>query len=257
MLLLVALLAFAPVAHSDSVLPSGGYTSSRPDSAKWHASGELGFTDVSGNQSLSLLTTRFEVKRSGGKRAADLSFKGGVHYGRSDGEVAAEDYSLGGEVRLRPWDWISPFITATGLRDDVRHVNIRAAISAGADVNLLRDSLSRVSLGVALLQDYEALDLPDTSTAPTSTSLTRFNLRLNATLPLRTGVTLEHTSNFQPVADHPSDYLFNTESAIRVILSHHLAFRTSWEFNRDTSPAEGVLFKNDRTLTVGLIFQTQ
>lgn len=257
MLLLAALLALAPVVRPDSVLANGPFDPNRPDSARWHASGELGFTDVSGNQSLSLLTTRFEVKRMGGKHAADLSLKGGVHYGRSNGAVAAEDYSLGGEVRLRPWDWISPFITATGLRDDVRHVNIRAALSAGADLNLIRDSVRRVSLGVALLQDYEALDLPDTSTAASSTSLTRFNVRFNASLPLRTGVTLEHTSTFQPVADHPSDYLFNTESAIRVILSHHLAFRTSWEFNRDTSPAEGVLFKNDRTLTVGLIFQTE
>ena len=259
MLLLAAVLLLNPLVRPDSNLHAPGPgpydPAGRPDSARWQASGEFDFSDASGNQTLTLLTTRFEVKRVGGN-SADLGFKAAARYGRGNGVTAIADYTASTEVRLNPEQPVSPFLNASGLRDDVKAINARLGISAGADINLLRDSTMRISTGLALLQDYEVDEIPDTSTVESTHSLTRLNLRLNATLPIRTGIMLTHNSTFQPVANDLGNYLFTTESSIRVLLSKRLAFRASWQFNRNTNPAPGVQFKNDRTLTVGLLVQT-
>ena len=45
----------------------------------------------------------------------------------------------------------------------------------------------------------------------------------------------------------------NPAGTLPVLLSQRLALQTSFTFNRDATPPEGVVFKNDRTLTVGLV----
>ncbi len=233
------------------------YLKSRPapvvaDSVRWRAGGELSFTDVSGNKSLSLLTTGLNLRRDGGHTWA-LTTGIGVRYGRSDGQLAAESYDAQADFRVLPQAGISPFVYLKGSRDEVRNLNLRLAAAVGAEANVYRHGGGRVSLGLALLQDYEARDIPDTSAAPRTVSLTRFNLRASATTTLRRDVVAEHRSMLEPAANDLGDYLFTSTTSVRVLLGSGLALQTSYIYNRDATPAPGVLFKDDRTLTVGLV----
>lgn len=258
LLLAAALLACAPSASLDSGEVAAPAASPAADSsAHWRASGTLSVTDVSGNKTLSLFTSAVQVSRVGG-RSLGLSVALGARYGRSAGEVAVEDFTSGAELRFLPQGRVTPFVAATALRDDVKRIRVRLAASSGADLNVVRDSIRRVAVGFALLQDYELTGGdPALAGAPDSSATrTRLSFRLTGTIPLRPGVAIEHKSLFEPVSSDIHDYLFSTQTAIRVLLTRRLALQTSYQFNRDTTPPEGVLFRNDRTLTVGLTVQT-
>jgi putative salt-induced outer membrane protein YdiY len=250
MLLMTALLALA-----SGVAPaSAGDTAQtvQADAAHWKTTGEFSFTDVAGNRSLSLLTARAGFGRTGGGEL-DMTATIGVRYGRSSGDVAVEDFATGGELRFLPKGTISPFVNASGTRDDIRRIAVRVAVAAGADLNLVSETNRSVSVGVALLQDYEAHQGTDTTAASPATSLTRFNFRVTGKLPLRPGVSIVHRSTMEPVADDLGDYLLTSETGLRVQVAGSAAIQTTYRFNRDTSPPEGVQFRNDRTLTVGIL----
>lgn len=248
MLLLTALLA---VASATAPAPARD-TALTASPVHWKTTGELSFTDVSGNLSLSLLTARAGLARRGGGNL-DMTTSFGVRYGRSGGDVAVEDFSTGGELRFLPDGSVSPFVNASGTRDDIRHISVRVAVAAGADLNFVNSPHQKLSVGVALLQDYEAHEATDSTPASPSMSLTRINLRLTGELPLRPGVALVHKSTVEPVASNFGDYLFTSETGLRVLVTKSAAIQTTYRFNRDTSPPDGVQFKNDRTLTVGVV----
>ncbi len=232
-----------------------GDTAETADAAHWKTTGEFSFTDVSGNRSLSLLTARAGFGRHGGGDL-DLTATLGVRYGRSSGDVAVEDYATGGELRFRPRGVVSPFVNVSGTRDDIRNIAVRVAVAAGADVNLVHERDRTIAVGLALLQDYESHQGTDTTPASPAVSLTRFNLRITGKLPLRPGVSIVHRSTVEPVAGDLGDYLLTSETGLRVQVAGSAAVQTTWRFNRDTSPPEGVQFRNDRTLTVGIVLGT-
>lgn len=226
-----------------------------PDSTRqhhWSGHGEFSFTDMAGNKSLSLLTTGAGVRLKNDNRyTVDLT--GSAQYGRSEGDVAVA--SLGGELNLRfqPARRISPFLRATAAHDAIRNLDVRLSIAAGAEFNAVTDGPSTITLGLALLQDYESRNLPEGSTDPAEVSSTRFNLQFRGATPLRPGVMVSHSSQLEPVAGDLGDYLFTSKTAIKVALTDALAFQTSYSFNRDVTPPPGVEFRNDRTLTTGLV----
>lgn len=222
--------------------------------AHWSATAELSYTDVNGNKSLSLFSTGFGFKRQGG-RVFELVFQTGMRYGKSEGEVAAENYDAELSTRFRPASWVSPFFYTKASRDRLKNVDVRVAAAAGAEVNLLQPTDQRVSLGVAILQDYERRLLPEGSTSAETVSLTRFNLRFVARPVLRKGVTAEHRTQYEPVAGHLGDYLFTSQTSLRVLLTGGLALQTSYQYNYDSSPAPGVTSRSDRAITTGLIVE--
>lgn len=250
MLLMTALLALATGAPATRTVDTAQTV--QADAVHWKTTGEFSFTDVAGNRSLSLLTARAGFGRTGGGEL-DLTGTVGVRYGRSGGDVAVEDFATGGELRFLPKGTISPFVNASGTRDDIRRIAVRLAVAAGADLNLVRERDRTVSVGFALLQDYEAHQGTDTTAASPAVSLTRFNFRVTGKLPLRPGVSIVHRSTMEPVADDLGDYLLTSETGLRVQVAGSAAIQTTYRFNRDTSPPEGVQFRNDRTLTVGIL----
>lgn len=250
-MLLTAILAAALLRGG---LPRGD-TAETADAAHWKTTGEFSFTDVSGNRSLSLLTARAGFGRHGGGDL-DLTATLGVRYGRSSGDVAVEDYATGGEMRFRPKGVVSPFVNVSGTRDDIRNIAVRVAVAAGADLNLVHERDRTIAVGLALLQDYESHQGTDSTPASPAISLTRFNLRVTGKLPLRPGVSIVHRSTVEPVAGDLGDYLLTSETGLRVQVAGSAAVQTTWRFNRDTSPPDGVQFRNDRTLTVGIVLGT-
>jgi hypothetical protein len=218
----------------------------------WSASGELSFTDIAGNKSLSLLTTGLGAKLEQDSHY-EVSLTGSAQYGRSDGDVAVASVNGEFNLRFRPTRRISPFVRTTGAHDAIRNLNVRLSMAAGAEFNVITDGPSSVTVGLAMLQDYESRALPEGSTDPASVSSTRFNLQFRGSTPLRPGVLISHTSQLEPVAGNLDDYLLSSRTSLKVALTDALAFQTSYSFNRDATPPPGVTYRNDRTLTTGLV----
>ncbi len=226
-----------------------------PDSTpggQWSANGEFSFTDIAGNKSLSLLNTGLGTRLMNDSHY-ELALTGAAQYGRSDGDVAVSSVQGEFNLRLQPARRISPFVRATAAHDAIRNLNIRMSMAAGAEFNLITDGPSSVTVGIALLQDYESRALPVGSTEAADVSSTRFNLQFRGATPLRPGVTVTHSSQLEPVAGKLDDYLLTSKTSLKVALTDALAFQTSYTFNRDASPPPGVQFRNDRTLTTGLV----
>lgn len=222
--------------------------------AHWSATGELSYTDVSGNKALSLLSSGLGFRRTGG-RIFEMAALAGMRYGKSNGSVAAENYEAEINARFRPASWVSPFFYTKAIRDPIKNIDVRVSAAAGAEVNLVRPTEKRVSLGLAVLEDYERRLIPAGNTDPRSITSTRFNLLVVAKPVLRKGLTAEHRTQFEPVAGDFGDYLFTSQTSLRVLLTGGLALQTSYQYNFDSTPAPGVTSRSDRSITTGLIVE--
>jgi hypothetical protein len=228
-------------------------TTAADSNAQLSATAELSYSDASGNTNLALLGSRLGLKRL--SPGSELSFIAGMRYGKQDGHVAAESYITEISARFRPMAWVSPFFYAKGTRDLITNIDLRVAAAAGAELNIVPDATQRVSLGLAVLQDYQRRLIPIDSDEPREIYSTRFNLRLVANPTLKKGITAEHITQFEPVADDFGNYLFTSRTALRVLLTGSLALQTSYQFSFDATPAPGVVSRTDRALTTGLIVE--
>ncbi|MGE3526148.1 MAG: DUF481 domain-containing protein, partial [Gemmatimonadales bacterium] len=96
-------------------------------------------------------------------------------------------------------------------------------------------------------------NIPAGSNNANKVNLTRFNLRAYFGADVREGVRAEHRSTIEPAANDLGDYRFTSQTSLRVAVSRRLGVVTTYTFNRDETPPPGVLFKDDRTLSVGLV----
>jgi len=220
----------------------------------WTAGGELAVTELSGNKSLTLITSGINLKRisSDGAIVEGLA---AMRYGRSDGTVASESYRAELAARLRPQGRVSPSFRMAANRDLIKGLNLRLAASAGVDIGLFPDSPSELQVGVSLLQDREYRRLPAGSAVAEQVSFTRFDIRVRGKYPVREAVTVEHLTIVQPVAGDFNDYLLSTKASMQVFLTRQLALQTSYLIEHDATPLPSVQFKDDRTLTVGILLR--
>lgn len=223
-----------------------------PPRAQWTLGGELALTELSGNRSLTLITSGLNAKRAS-VDGASVEAQAAARYGTSDGSVATENYRAELSARLPARGRVSPSLRMAATRDPIKGLDLRLSLSTGATIDLLDAGDRELQLGVALLADREYRRLDDGSDLARQVSFTRFDLRLRARIPLREAVTLEHQTIVQPVANDPADYLLTTRAAIQVFLTRQLALQTSYLLERDATPLPAVAFKDDRTLTVGVL----
>lgn len=249
-----SVLLFTGVAALSPLFPAALRGMASDSTAHWSATAELSYTDVSGNKALSLLSSGLGFRRQGG-RSFEMSALAGMRYGKSNGSVAAENYEAEVNTRFRPASWVSPFFYTKATRDRIKNIDVRVSAAAGAEVNLVRPTDNRVSLGLAVLRDYERRLIPVGNTDPRSITSTRFNLQIVAKPVLRKGLTAEHRSQFEPVAGDLGDYLFTSQTSLRVLLTGGLALQTSYQYNFDSTPAPGVTSRSDRSITTGLIVE--
>ncbi len=223
----------------------------------WSATGEFSYTDVTGNTSVALLASGFTLKRVRDSRY-ELELGGLVRYGEADGDATVENYAGNTRVRFNPAGSISPYVSVGWQRDVVRGIRARFAAQAGAEANLIRATKDRrLAVGLALLRDVESRSLPPSSLEPETVSRSRFSATLTALLPLRDGVTFEHRVLMEPATGHLEDYFFLSRTAVRVGLTRVVALQTSFQFDRDNIPPPGVKFRDERTLSAGILLSVR
>lgn len=245
-----ALPAAPPIAPPAEPAAGGAAAGPAPG---WSATGELSFTDVSGNSSVALLASGFTLKRVRDRRW-ELELGGRVRYGQADGDATMENYGGNARLRLGPAGAVSPYVSAGWQRDPARGIRARLAAQAGAELNLVRhDREPRLALGLALLRDVESRSLPPDSPEPGKLSRTRLNASFSVRVPLREGVSVEHRTLVEPATNDFADYLLLSRTAVRVGLTQVVALQTSFQFDRDNIPPPGVTLRDERTLSAGIL----
>jgi len=216
----------------------------------WRLGTEIAFTDISGNRQLQLFQSTVTVaRRSPQTFNFDLKLEG--RYGESNHQEAAKAAAT--RVRL---DWtaralVSPFLGFDAEYDHIRKIDARISGGMGINFNVVRRDATHATLSTGVVEEYVNYASP---TSPEHLSDTRYSLRVAYVHTVRPGVQIECNLQHQPAADRLWDYLFKADAALRVALTARLGWRTTYSWNRDSTPASGVK-PDDRTLTTGLLIQ--
>jgi len=235
------------------VAPSPPAPPPRPPADPWKMSAEMSFTDQSGNRVLRLLTGGLKVAH----RDANLYELDGrleSRYGKSNGEIVARNHYASLALDLRPRDVWSPFLFFNGERDHFKRLNLRFSGGAGAQYTIYEEPQSRnaASVSLALLYSFEDLIATESQPFPPNRSQARLSLRVKGSQTLREGLSIQHTSFYQPAVDEMVDYLLRSDSGAKILLTKRLALSVGYQLSRTNRPPEGVA-PEDRLLKTGFI----
>jgi len=226
---------------------------------KWKASAEFSFTDQSGNSDLRLLTGGLSASHLQ-QEVYQLDASITSRYGRSEGDLVALAHTGSLALDLQPNDAWSPFLFTTADRDEFKRLDLRLSTGAGAKYTLRRapTGLREASLSLALLHSYERIapPAPEAGAVPLGVETVhraRWSLRARGTHDVRDGVTLRHTTFYQPVWADVADYLLRSDTGVKILMTERLALSVDYQLKRDARPPVGVE-PDDRLLKTGLIF---
>lgn len=241
-----------PPAAAQEATPEEDAGAERPPD-RWKVSAEFSYTDQSGNKVLRLLSGGLSVSHRE-KEAFELEGSVESRYGRSGGEVVARNDFGSLSVDLQPNRSWSPFLFFTAERDPLKRLAARFNGGAGAKYTPYRGGGNdEVSLSLALLYSYEDVSATEEFPALTPASRSaRWSLRGRASRELRPGISLQHTSFYQPIVDEVANYLLRSETGAKVLLMERLALSIGYQLNRTSQPPEGVE-PEDRLFKTGLI----
>ncbi len=229
---------------------------------RWKVSAEFSFTDQSGNRVLRLLTGGFSVSHlQRDFYRLDSSFQS--RYGRTDGELVTLSHTASFAFDFRPTSTWSPFVFADAERDEFKRLDVRLSSGAGAKHTFRRSANGglETSLSASLLHSFEQTAAQVTTRpqhpllpgpSPARVYLSRWSFRGRTSHELRDGVTLRHTTMYQPAWSEMADYLLRSDTGLKILLTERLALSVEYQFKRDSQPPENV-GPDDRLLTTGLI----
>lgn len=215
----------------------------------WRFGLEIGFTDVSGNRDLQVFNGVFTTEH---QRTTDYVFntRFEARYGKSDSRVAVSNSAIRLRFDWRPRTGVSPFLGLDFESDMIRKIDSRISGGTGLNFNIAPREDRRTTIAVGLIAEIEDRFQ---NVSPNHISDTRFHLRFATIQPLSGTATFEGNAKLQPATRTPDDYLFSADASLRVTITRTLAFRTRYEWKRDSTPAPGVLSKDDRSFTVSLL----
>jgi hypothetical protein len=217
----------------------------------WRSQVEFGFSGASGNTDFSILRLGASVVRTQ-QEEFELEVSGRVRWGTSDGNVIANDMETTAKFDWAPQsDW-SPFVFATAGRDRVRNVNGRVLGGGGAKWTFSRwGEVSKASLSLAAVRDYESFHRSAGSAARGSESAGRWSLRFKADHRFGSSATFQHVLFWQPRMSDAKDYVLDLETSVSTELLTNLSLVVSHSYIHDEIPPPEA-FKDDMRLEVVL-----
>lgn len=214
---------------------------------------DLAFTNASGNQSVTLLTSDLGFTHLQPERY-ELESGAAVRFGKTDGEKVTENYKGQVDFALTPDERWSPFLFGEVEHDPFKRLDIRSNTGAGARYRFWQTERGEGSLSGAVLYSYENFE-PDPEVADSlfdeSQSNARLSWRLKGEQQVTETTTLEHVTFYQPVYDAWDDYLLSVTNTARVRVTSAVALVVSYLYERNSTPPLGV-GRDDRLLTTGI-----
>jgi hypothetical protein len=219
----------------------------------WKVSAEMSYTDQTGNRVLRLLTGGLKLAHRDRSRY-ELDGRLESRYGKSNGDVVARNHYASLALDLRPEETWSPFLFFNAERDEFKRLNLRFSGGAGAQYRLYANprQKSDASISLALLYSLEDLRPSEAQPVTPNRSTARWSVRAKGNQAVGQGITLQHSSFYQPVWDEMADYLLRSETGAKVLLTKRLALSVGYQLSRNNRPPEGVQ-PDDRLLKTGFI----
>lgn len=203
----------------------------------WDVRLELGFNGAAGNSSFAILRTGASAKHIADNRYS-LDFSTVVRYGRSHGEVIANDAAASVKVDWRPRSRLSPFLFVDALRDEVRRLDFQTNGGVGARWTLLDGSRRELAVSLAALWDYQAFASSGQAQDPSSESRGRWSVSSKASRKIG-GVSVENRAVFQPVWDDFHDYVVQVTTKLSTKLLEDLSLAMEHLYLHDEVPPPG------------------
>lgn len=220
-----------------------------PVPAPWRFSVEIGFTDIAGNRDLQVFNGVYTAEH---QRTTEyvLNLRAEARYGRTEDIVAVENGALRLRFDWRPRETVSPFLGLDVESDRIRKIDARIKGGAGMNVNIAPREDRRTTVAVGLIAEIEERFR---HVDPRHRSDWRLHTRFATLQPLNSHVVFEGNARLQPAVADLSDYEATGDVSLRVTVTRTMAFRTRWEWRRDSTPAPGVSGEDDRSLTFALL----
>lgn len=217
----------------------------------WHPTLELGFTGASGNTSFSVLSTAASLTRLHRERF-EFELSGKFRWGKSDGEVIANDVQATIKVDWVPNGEWSPFLYATASRDVIRNLDSRLVAGGGTKWTFFQPSdNTKMSISAAAVVDYENYLLPVGSTDPETVYAGRWSARVKFDHEFGSGTTFQHVSFLQPRMTNFGDYLVDVSNSLSTTLVSNISLVIHHSYIHDEVPPPGTV-QNDQRLSVVL-----
>jgi len=217
---------------------------------RWQLAVDLGFNGQVGNTQLVALSTGFQIKHLETQHF-EFELSAGYRYGRSRGETVARSAQTRVTVNAFPQARWSPFVFSTAERDRFRRLDLRSNGGGGMKYRVWSSQRGRLAFSAAALYSYE--NFTPTATAPPSPTRqdARWNVRVEAERRLGDAAKITHSSAWQPVWDHASDFDVEVTTTLATRVSESVSMTMNHVYQHDSFPPEGVK-REDQRLVVGL-----
>ena len=230
--------------HPDTTAGQG-----QPD--LWRAQLEFGFTGATGNTSFSILTASASLARLH-REIYEMDVSGRLRWGRSDGQTIASDIQGTVKFDWHPQDVFSPFVFATGSRDQIRNVDARLLAGGGAKWTFLQPSEeTKMSVSLAAVIDHENYDVAPGSTVDEIINVGRWSWRVKFDHEFGEGATLQHVSFWLPRVSDFGDYIVDVSNSLSSPLLSNLSLVITHSFIHEEIPPPGAV-RDDQRLAVVL-----
>ena len=178
-----------------------------------------------------------------------------VCYGRSGGEVMANDWGVETSFDATPQGDFSPFAFGGLEQNAIRKLSLRARLGVGARWMIVRKSNEdKTSLSAALLAAYEKhhRDVEKDGQGPCHNQLTgELSFRLKTAKVLATRADLRAVWFLQPRIDDCADYLVDGIVRLSWRLTDRMQMTFTFDYFRDSDPPAEVQ-NSERQFLFGL-----
>ena len=206
---------------------------------------EVRGTAASGTKSFAIIDGRLTFER---RDTVCYELHASVHggYGRSDGEVMANDWGVETSFDATPQGDFSPFAFGGLEQNAIRKLSLRARLGVGAKWMIMRKSNEdKTSLSAALLAAYEKHHRDVENPQPTNW---RMSFRLKTAKVPATRADLRAVWFVQPRIDDCADYLVDGIVRLSWRLTERMQLTFTFDYFRDSDPPAEVQSSERRFL---------
>ncbi len=236
-----------------SVAPSLSAQDQAAEEPLWHGILDLAVTSASGNEQLTVVTSDVRLSRTI-TNVVEIIASGRNRYGESGDAVVARNVKGALRFNFRPQGSWAPSLFADAEHDPIKRLDLRLNAGGGAQYTFARSDAREAILSGAVLYSYENLSPPEGSTMEgTVEERARWKWEFGGRQRISEGMELTQATQYQPVWDRASDYLLETETALRIRVTENLALTVSHLYQRNSTPPEGVV-ADDQVVKLGVSF---
>jgi hypothetical protein len=225
-----------------------------PVPGRWAVGAELGLNAARGNSSYTMLTSGLRFTHLN-KKQFELDWTLGLTYGESNESVIARRMVTTLKGDFHPEATWSPFVFGSLERDRIRRIDLLTNSGAGAKWTYFRNTPGAASISLAALHSLRSIRPSSTTTAiEPRRSTARLSLRSKIVQRLRSGLTVEQTSFWQPAMNTMADHTIEATSRAGYAVSKKGTLFVQHTYRLDSRPPTGV-GREDQLLVAGIKLQ--